>query len=165
MQLLLPSDVLRKLRAHLSRAGRREIGGMIMGEEVGDQTFQIVDFSVDATSGTNSSFVRDAKQHDQALSAFFRKTGADYGRFNYLGEWHSHPSFSVHPSLQDIHAMQDLVDGSGGVDFAVLMITRLRWYCRFDCSAHLFVRGHAPTTIDVARVKRRAFEQEMSRRD
>lgn len=161
MQLLLPNDVLRRMRSHLLSAGRREIGGMIMGEEVGDQIFQVVDFSVDARSGTSSNFVRDSDQHDRALSAFFEKTGADYGRFNYLGEWHSHPSFSVYPSLQDVHAMQDLVDGSGGVHFAVLLITRLRWYCRFDCSAHLFVRGHAPTTIDVARVKRRALKKEV----
>lgn len=164
MQLLLPSDVLRKMRGHLFRAGRREIGGMIMGEEVDDHTFKIVDFSVDATSGTNSNFFRDANKHDEALDAFFKKTGAEYRRFNYLGEWHSHPSFSVHPSLQDINAMQNLVDGSGGVDFAVLLITRLRWYCRFDCSSHLFVRGHVPTSIDVTRVKQRAFESEVLRR-
>lgn len=161
MQLLLPSDVLRRMRGQLFRAGRREIGGMIMGEEVDDRTFKIVDFSVDATSGTNSNFVRDANQHDEALDAFFKKTGADYCRFNYLGEWHSHPSFSVHPSLQDVHAMQDLVDGSGGVNFAALFIARLKWYCRFDCSAHLFVSDHVPTRIDVVRVKQRAFEDEV----
>lgn len=135
---------------------------MIMGEEVGDQTFQIVDFSVDAMSGTSSNFVRDADQHDQTLSAFFEKTGADYKRFNYLGEWHSHPSFSVCPSMQDVHAMQDLVDGSGGVDFAVLLITRLRWLLGIDCSAHLFVHNHAPFTIEVARVKQRALKKEMT---
>ena len=64
------------------------------------------------------------------------------------------PSFSVNPSLQDVHAMQDLVDGSGGVDFAVLFISRLRWYWRFDCSAHLFVRGHPPSMVTVTRVAR-----------
>ncbi|MCH8478927.1 MAG: Mov34/MPN/PAD-1 family protein [Wenzhouxiangella sp.] len=158
MHLLLPSDVLRRMRRHLLRAGRREIGGMIMGEEVCDQTFQVVDFSVDATSGTNSNFVRDANQHDQALSAFFEKTGKNYARFNYLGEWHSHPSFSVCPSPQDVYAMQDLVAGPDDVDFAVLLITRLRWYCQFDCSAHLFVRDHVPTKVDVVRINQRAFQ-------
>lgn len=160
MHLQLPTNVLRRMRSQLLRAGRREIGGMMMGEEVGDQVFQVVDFSVDATSGTNTNFVRDADHHDQVLSAFFKKTGADYRRFNYLGEWHSHPSFSVHPSLQDVHAMQDLVDGSGGVDFAALLIVRLRWYWRFECSAHLFVCDHLPTTVDVVRTERRSLEKE-----
>ena len=124
-----------------------------MGEEIGDQEFQIVDFSVDTASGTRDQFVRDSDQHDKALSAFFERTGAEYGRFNYLGEWHSHPSFSVHPSLQDVYAMQDLVNGSGSVDFAVLFISRLRWYWCFECSAHLFVRGHPPSEVRVTRVE------------
>lgn len=149
MQILLPKDVVRKLRAPMLRAGRREIGGMIMGEDLGNQRFQIVDFSVDAVSGTRSNFVRNAAQHDEALAAFFNRTGADYERFNYLGEWHTHPSFSVHPSLQDVHAMQDLVDGSGGVRFAFLLIARLRWHWWFEASTHLFVQGHVPTPVDL----------------
>ena len=70
MQLLLPSEVVRKMRKHMFRAGRREIGGMIMGEQLGDQQFRIVEFSVDATSGTRSNFVRDAEQHDRVLKEF-----------------------------------------------------------------------------------------------
>lgn len=147
MQLSLPTDVVRKMRRHMLRAGSREIGGMIMGEQTGDQQFRVVDFTVDATSGSPSSFTRDAEQHDQALEKFFSKTGADYHRFNYLGEWHTHPRFSVHPSLQDVHTMQDLVDGSGGVNFAVLLIARLKWFWRFESSANLFVGGYVPSEI------------------
>lgn len=157
MRLVLPSDIVHKMRRHMFRAGRREIGGMIMGEEIGDQRFRVVDFSLDAKSGTSGNFVRHADQHDQALSAFFERTGADYRRYNYLGEWHTHPSFSVHPSLQDVHAMQDLVDGSGGVDFGVLLIARLGWFWRLECSAHLFVRDHAPTVADLVFEKRPAI--------
>lgn len=151
MQLLLPNDILGTMRRHLFGAGRREIGGMLMGEDLGDQKFRIVDFSVDATNGTRTSFHRQAEEHDHALAAFFAKTGSDYARFNYLGEWHSHPSFSVQPSLQDLRAMQDLVDGTGGVRFAILFISRLKWYCRFDCSAHLFVKGYAPMGVEILR--------------
>lgn len=156
MQLQLPSDIVRRMRRDLLKSGSREIGGMLMGEEIGDQTFRIVDFSVDRSSGTQGSFFRDAEKHDEALAAFFEKTGSNFDRFNYLGEWHSHPSFSVHPSLQDMYAMQDLVDGSGGVEFAVLFINRLRWYWRFECSAHLFVRGHSPSVVEVMHMKRTA---------
>ena len=154
MRLQLPTDILRRMRRHLFMSGSREIGGILMGEEISDQMFQIVDFSVDTSRGTRAQFVRDADHHDEALSTFFERTGDEYSRFNYLGEWHSHPSFSVNPSLQDMHAMQDLVDGSGGVDFAVLFISRLRWYWRFECSAHLFVRGHPPSMVTVTRVAR-----------
>lgn len=159
--LLLPSDVVRRMRRHMFSASRREIGGMLMGEEIGDQQFRIVDFSVDAETGTKAHFVRDADQHDQALAAFFDSTDADYRRFNYLGEWHTHPSFDVQPSTQDIHSMQDLVDGSGGVDFAVLFIARLRWFWWFECSAHLFVRNHLPTVVDVIHEREPALARRM----
>lgn len=149
MQLLLPNNVLYKMRYHMMLAGRREIGGMIMGEEIRDQTFRIVDFSVDTKRGTRSYFVRDAEKHEQVLAEFFARTGGDYRRFNYLGEWHTHPSFSVQPSLQDIGSMQDLVRGSEGVLFAVLLITRLKWFWRLECSAHLFVRDHLPSRINL----------------
>ena len=125
-----------------------------MGEEIGNQQFRIVDFSIDAKSGTEANFVRDDDQHDQALSAFFENTGANYRRFNYLGEWHTHPSFNVQPSLQDVRTMQNLVDGSGGVDFAVLFIARIRWFWRFDCSAYLFVQNHVPVVIEVVHERR-----------
>jgi len=158
MRLLLPSNVRRTMRQHLSRARRREIGGILMGEEIDDQVFRVVDFSVDEVRGTEAHFVRDSDHHDRELHEFFEKTGADYRRYNYLGEWHSHPRFDVRPSLQDIHSMQDLVDGSRGVDFAVLLISRLSWLRRFQCGALLFVQHGSPTEIEVlheGRVKRR----------
>jgi hypothetical protein len=35
----------------------------------------------------------------------------------------------------------------------VLFISRLRWYWRFECSAHLFVRAHSPSVVSVTRVE------------
>ncbi len=155
MQLLLPNDVVHRMHRYMLKAGSREIGGMLMGEEVGERIFRVVDFTVDAKSGDAANFVRNAEDHDKVLADFFERTGADYKRFNYLGEWHTHPRFSVQPSVQDIHAMQDLVDGSGGVNFAVLLIARLRWLVSYKCSAHLFVHNYAPSKVDVVREARR----------
>lgn len=152
MRLQLPTDIVRRMRRHLLQAGSREIGGILMAEEIGDQVFRIIDFSVDTSNGTYAQFVRNADQHDEALTTFFEKTSREYTRFNYLGEWHSHPSFKLQPSLQDIQAMQDLVDGTGGVDFAVLFICRMNWYRRFECSAHLFARGFKPYEVQVTRI-------------
>lgn len=147
MELLLPNSVRRKMRLHMIKAGRREIGGLIMAEELEDQKFRIVDFSVDIKSGSRSNFVRDSDQHEQALLEFYQKTGANYSKFNYLGEWHTHPSFSVKPSLQDILSMQDLVEDSEGIPFAVLFIARLQWRWRFEASAHLFLKSHDPCKV------------------
>lgn len=164
MKLLLPNDIVHKMRCHMLKAGSREIGGMLMGEEVGEQVFRIVDFTIDAKSGDVANFVRDDENHDKVLAKFFKRTGADYERFNYLGEWHTHPRFNVHPSVQDIQTMQDLVDGSGGVSFAVLLIARLRWIVSYECSAHLFVHNYAPSKVNVVRETRPSNARQRARK-
>ena len=82
--------------------------------------------TVQAKSGTQCRFTRDPAQHASQLDTFFREHGDDCERFNYLGEWHSHPSFDVRPSGPDLLSMSDLVDDSTvGVNSAVLVIVRL----------------------------------------
>jgi len=137
------------MRRDILRAGRREIGGMLMGEEVGAQKFRVVDFSVDTDSGSAVHFVRDSEGHERALHEFFQKTGEQFRRYNYLGEWHTHPCFDIQPSRKDVCSMQDLVDQSDGVDFAVLFIARVNWLLCFQCNAYLFFRHNEPVKIDV----------------
>ena len=90
--------------------------------------------------------------HHEAMDEFMDKTGRHFSRFNYLGEWHSHPSFSVQPSVEDIATMTDLVEHSGPeLTFAVLLIVRLRFRMWIDYSLTSFARGYAPWTVRVAR--------------
>src|ERR1700720_4334656 len=79
------------------------------------------------------------------LSGVIRGTGRDFQRFNYLGEWHSHPSFSVRPSAQDIQTMTDIVeDRNSLISFAVLLIIRLRFRFWIDHSVTIFASDRKP---------------------
>jgi len=152
MKIERAREVEPRLRAALAKAGRREIGGMLMGEQVAPDHFRIVDFSVDAFSGSHTHFCRDPEVHRNTLDEFFDRTGLDYQRFNYLGEWHSHPSFSIHPSVEDIETMTDIVDnGASAIAFAALLIVRLRWRLWIDYSLTLFARGHTPHRLEFSR--------------
>jgi integrative and conjugative element protein (TIGR02256 family) len=123
MQLLLPPQVAKRLQRELRRAGSREIGGLLLGEHVGDERFRIVEISVQRSGGTHAGFMRDPQRHERQLKRFFRRTGEDYTRFNYLGEWHSHPRFPVTPSATDLEMMQSIVeDPTVGVNFLVLLV-------------------------------------------
>lgn len=133
----------------MSQAGKKEIGGILMAEQIDSQCFRIVEFSVDIKSGTTSRFVRDSVNHDKELQNFFQKTDGNYSRFNYMGEWHTHPSFDVRPSQQDIRSMQNLVNDSIEVSFAVLLIAKLTCIWQFKCCAFLFVRGANPLEVSV----------------
>ena len=60
-----------------------------------------------------------------SLQTFFERTGYRYRRFNYLGEWHSHPMFSTTPSDRDHATMVNIAcHGNTGANFVVLMIVR-----------------------------------------
>lgn len=118
-----------------------------MGEQVAPDHFRIVDFSIDDKTGTTAHFVRNPAHHSEALESFFQKTGSDFRRFNYLGEWHSHPSFAVRPSHEDIMSMNDLVRAEQDIDFSVLMIVRLRYLFRVEAAAYMFVRHAVPREV------------------
>ena len=79
------------------------------------------------------------------LDEFFQRTGHDYQRFNYLGEWHSHPSFSVRPSIEDVSTMTDIVSNpASAINFAILLIVRLRFWAWLDYSLTVFARDQPP---------------------
>jgi proteasome lid subunit RPN8/RPN11 len=107
------------------RSGRHETGGMLFGEHLSDDVFRVVEATV-AGSGTVASFVRGLLNGLGQLEHFFHRTRRDYRRFNYLGEWHSHPSFELLPSGTDDHSMFEIVnDPTTGARFAVSLIVKL----------------------------------------
>jgi len=126
VKVLLPSDQAKKLVRALVRAGTSEIGGQLFGEQLAPSDFRIAELTVQSRPGTFARFVVDVIEAARAAAAFFRRTAHQYTRHNYIGEWHSHPSFAVSPSPTDTNTMRELVrstDFKG--TFAVLMIVRL----------------------------------------
>lgn len=126
MKVILPSSEVRKLRIALARAGRSERGGQLFGEQLAPSRFRVTDLTVQRRQGSFATFIVDLVEAGRAAMAFFRRTGHDYSRHNYIGEWHSHPSFAVEPSAKDSETMRDLVAAETFVGtFAVLLIARL----------------------------------------
>ncbi|WP_339930672.1 Mov34/MPN/PAD-1 family protein [uncultured Brevundimonas sp.] len=139
LNLEIPPDLVVKLERELIRARQREIGGVLVGEHRGRNSFRIVDLSVQRHGGDAACFVRQPAHHKRFLDAFFARTGDDYMRCNYLGEWHSHPSFSLDPSGTDCLQMLKIVtDGPDAPPFAVLLIVRLGADRRVMLSATAF---------------------------
>lgn len=126
MRLRLPADRLAPMQAALARAGRREIGGQLFGEQLAPSDFRIKDIAIQARPGSVTRFFVDLVQAGRDALSFHDRTGHEYRRFNYLGEWHSHPSFAVQPSAGDHETMKSLTtDPDFPGTFAILMIARL----------------------------------------
>jgi integrative and conjugative element protein (TIGR02256 family) len=158
MQVLLAPQVTKRLQRELRRAGSREIGGLLLAEHVGEELFRVVEISVQSSGGTHVGFMRDPRWHRRQLNSFFRRTGEDYTRFNYLGEWHSHPSFSVDPSPTDIETMQSIVENPAvAVNFLVLVVCKLNAVvCKLnaagavEASSTAFVAHTVPAHVTLA---------------
>jgi len=121
-----------------------------MGEDLGGELFRVVDISVQRSGGTHSCFIRNPKDHQAYLQAFFARTGQDYTRFNYLGEWHSHPSFEAVPSGPDIETMQSIVsDPEVGANFLALLIAK-RSGKQIEATATIFMPATAPSSVPLS---------------
>jgi [CysO sulfur-carrier protein]-S-L-cysteine hydrolase len=150
MKLLLTVPVVKRLQRELRRARRREIGGLLLGEHLGDELFGVVDISVQRSGGTHSGFMRNPGAHKAQLEKFFAQTGNDYARFNYLGEWHSHPSFEPIPSETDLRTMQSIIeDPDVGVNFLVLLVCKRAADGVIEASAVAFRAATEPLRIPV----------------
>jgi proteasome lid subunit RPN8/RPN11 len=142
IEVILSAKCARKLKKELRAAGRNEIGGVLAAEQVGDGKFLVKALSVQR-DGTPTSFVRDPVQHRKFMRRFHLLTGNQPQRFNYLGEWHSHPSFLALPSAPDLRAMHsEIADPEQTASFLVLIIVKLGKDAGLTGSAHAFRRGH-----------------------
>ena len=114
-----------RLLDELVVAGRLEIGGILMGEQLAPNHFRVADMTFQRRGGHAARFVRQARRALVALQMFFNRTASRYRRFNYLGEWHSHTMFSPTPSDHDHATMVNIAcHGNTGANFVVLMIVR-----------------------------------------
>ena len=121
-----------------------------MGEQIREGYLRIHEITVQSSAGTTGSFLRTPHQAATALSRFFDETGHDYRRFNYIGEWHSHPSSSLEPSLRDHATMWSIVhDITVGAGFAILLILNLDSDMRLLTDASVYVRGLKPSKVIV----------------
>lgn len=142
IEVILSAKCARKLKKELRAAGRNEIGGILAAEQIGDGKFLVKALSVQR-DGTLTTFVRDPAQHRKFMRRFHLLTGNQPQRFNYLGEWHSHPSFLALPSAPDVRAMHaEIADPEQTASFLVLMIVKLGKDAGLVGSAHAFRRGH-----------------------
>ena len=141
LTLVLPRDIQVKLLAALRRAGKREIGGVLMAEHVGPDRFELMDITVHKR-GAMAFFVRRIEDALGRLQAFFSSTDNQYARYNYIGEWHSHPMFAAEPSQTDDTSMHQIADDPKvGANFVVLLIVKLDSSGALVTGVHTYLPG------------------------
>jgi [CysO sulfur-carrier protein]-S-L-cysteine hydrolase len=154
MRLLVPPEIRSKLVDALSSAGRREIGGILMGEHIGPDTFRVKELTIQRKGGSFAAFVRIVSEILAPLRAFFESTKHDYTKFNYLGEWHSHHSFALRPSGPDHATMYEMAtDPQLGARFVVLLLVKLSNAEQLEASVTVYQPNQTPFAGSVIQEK------------
>ena len=142
MQLLLPPEIRQRLITALTKAAHREIGGILMGEHLAENVFRVKDLTIQRHGGGFAAFLRVVQDVVEPLRSFFRATNNDFKRFNYLGEWHSHPSFVPEPSTTDHETMQGIIeDPKVGAHFVILLVIKLIEESQLESSITVYQAG------------------------
>lgn len=161
IDVVLNSRCVRKLKRELRAAGQNEIGGVLAAEQIADGRFLVVDLSVQR-NGTHSHFERDPVQHREFIRRFHERMGHKPERFNYLGEWHSHPAYPAMPSDVDFCQMQYLVeDVEQKSSFLVLMIVKLGLNGALRGSAYGFRPRLAPLRGRLQSIEEGAVQEDL----
>ena len=121
--VVLPPDAVRALLNHCRRASGHETGGILLGRysrglDCAEVT-QVTGAPPDSRAG-RTWFHRGS----EGLQRLVHRLWSEEQTY-YLGEWHSHPSFSVVPSGKDHDTMRNMAAATPGANFLVLLIFRL----------------------------------------
>lgn len=140
MKIKIPNEIISKIEIALKKANQNEIGGILMGQHIDENEFRVVDITIQKQHGTIASFTRIIDEIIRPLKTFFKRNSYKYKTFNYLGEWHSHPSHKANPSLKDIQSMFEILsDKNVGANFAILIIVKLNGINKILLTAYVFL--------------------------
>jgi proteasome lid subunit RPN8/RPN11 len=142
VELLLPHEVAERLIDALKKAGPKEIGGILMAEHIDEGVFRVRDLTIQRRGGSFATFIRAVQSVIGPLREFFRITNHNYSRFNYIGEWHSHPSFTPVPSPTDHGTMHSIIENPEvGAFFVVLVIVKFNSAQELEGSVTVYQPG------------------------
>jgi len=113
-----------------------EIGGILIGNKVNEDSIIVNDASISNEIDilNFASFIRETVNAQRLLNKHYD----DLTGF-YIGEWHSHPNFSLYPSDRDISTMKGIVqDKNYNVFFAILIIVKLNSENELELKGFLF---------------------------
>ena len=122
----------------LRHAGVRKTGGMLFGEVVTPHRVRIIEATVEG-EGSFASFTRRVSRGKRFSRRFMKKHAHAYQQYNYVGEWHSHPSFTLSPSITDSESMRGILQEIPHAHFVLLLIVRLRE--KLEIGAFCWQRG------------------------
>ena len=153
---MIPASISDTFVEKLRNSNNREIGGVLFAEQLAYGEFSLLETTFHTSDGNTFTFDRDIVKARKDIRRFHSYYNGKPQKFNYFGEWHSHPHSTSEPSEVDNSMMWEILSQTDeSVNFLVLIIVKLIRQSSLDLNATAFLRsGHklncttiiAPTT-------------------
>lgn len=103
MTIEIPKPISELLKRELEVMNQNETRGSFFAERVNGALFKVNDVYFSKKRGT-FSFIKMliGDEYKKFQKNYHKKYFFEYEKYNYIGDWHSHPSFSCLPSSYDI---------------------------------------------------------------
>lgn len=102
MKIIMPKTISKKIYQRIKETSPNETKGALFAKKINDDLYEIDAVYFEKIIGTYA-FVK--LYNNEAYKKFQEKYHAkhlnDYETHNYIGDWHSHPSFECYPSSYD----------------------------------------------------------------
>lgn len=125
MKIIVQKTVINRMINALKRAGLNETKGACFASKTSDDCYSIEDVFLSKEKGTTVfSNLKINYSYKCFEKRYFKKHKYDYVNHNYIGDWHSHPSFDCLPSNYDKkEAFEELYNSNAR--FLIQLIVKL----------------------------------------
>ncbi len=125
MEIIIPKKISLILIKQISKHSPLETKGALFAEDLGNDTFKIDEVYLEPKPGTttfvklyiNQEYLSFQKNYHK-----FRKN--NFSKYNYIGDWHSHPLFECLPSSYDVSEVEEDIKKSNAI-FLVQIILKV----------------------------------------
>jgi proteasome lid subunit RPN8/RPN11 len=125
LEIIIPKKISLILIKQISKHSPLETKGALFAEDLGNDTFKIDEVYLEPKPGTttfvklyiNQEYLSFQKNYHK-----FRKN--NFSKYNYIGDWHSHPLFECLPSSYDVSEVEEDIKKSNAI-FLVQIILKV----------------------------------------
>lgn len=124
MKIIVPEKMSKIILDHVKKYSPNETKGALFARKIDDETFEIDAVYIEKKVGTFAFVILENNCRYKKFQAVYnKKHHYDYKNHNYIGDWHSHPSFALFPSEYDkSEVVEDLTKSNA--NFLIQMIVK-----------------------------------------
>jgi len=125
LEIIIPAKITSLIKKHIDKYSPLETKGALFAEHLGDNIFKIDSVYLEPKPGTTTYVKLVVNRVYQAFqNSFHKKHQYHFSKFNYIGDWHSHPLFECIPSSFDVEEVQKDLKNSNA-NFLVQLILKV----------------------------------------